>query len=247
MINKTLSEIGYDAKKMPLGKLSENTLKAGYEVLKEMEKEIKKKAPNSATLNNLSSRFYTLIPHDFGFSNMANFVIRDLDKVKEKVEMISNLSDMKIAQTMISETDDSDANVLDEHYKKLNCKLTPLQKTGKEYKLVEQYCANTGSGWWGGSGLKPLDIYEIDRKGEEARFNKKMGNNVLLWHGSGVPNFVGILSQGLRIAPPEAPVSGYRFDKGVYFADMLRLSAGYCRNSPGSVGCLLLCEVACGK
>ena len=31
---------------------------------------------------------------------------------------------------------------------------------------------------------------------------------------------VGILSQGLRIAPPEAPVTGYMFGKGVYFADV---------------------------
>lgn len=37
--------------------------------------------------------------------------------------------------------------------------------------------------------------------------------NLLLWHGSRVSNFVGILSQGLRIAPPEAPVSGYMFGK----------------------------------
>jgi hypothetical protein len=29
-----------------------------------------------------------------------------------------------------------------------------------------------------------------------------------------------VLSPGLRIAPPEAPVSGYMFGKGVYFADM---------------------------
>lgn len=155
---------------------------------------------------------------------------------------------MKIAQKMIEDEDeDSDLNVLDEHYKKLNCKLTALNKTGKEYKLISQYVDNTGKGGYGGNGLKPLDIYEIEREGEEARFKKKIGNNVLLWHGSGVSNFVGILSQGLRIAPPEAPVSGYRFDKGVYFADMLRLSAAYCRNSPGSVGCLILCEVAVGK
>ena len=33
-------------------------------------------------------------------------------------------------------------------------------------------------------------------------------------------NFIGILSQGLRIAPPEAPATGYAFGKGVYFADM---------------------------
>ena len=32
---------------------------------------------------------------------------------------------------------------------------------------------------------------------------------MLLWHGSRLSNWVGILSQGLRIAPPEAPVTGY--------------------------------------
>ena len=33
----------------------------------------------------------------------------------------------------------------------------------------------------------------------------------------------GILSEGLRIAPPEAPTTGYMFGKGVYFADMVRV------------------------
>jgi len=32
---------------------------------------------------------------------------------------------------------------------------------------------------------------------------------------------MGIMSQGLRIAPPEAPKTGYMFGKGVYFADMI--------------------------
>jgi poly [ADP-ribose] polymerase len=36
----------------------------------------------------------------------------------------------------------------------------------------------------------------------------------MLWHGSRLSNFVGILSQGLRIAPPEAPKTGYMFGKG---------------------------------
>jgi hypothetical protein len=31
-----------------------------------------------------------------------------------------------------------------------------------------------------------------------------------------VSQFMGILSQGLRIAPPDAPSSGYMFDKGAY-------------------------------
>ena len=32
---------------------------------------------------------------------------------------------------------------------------------------------------------------------------------MLLWHGSRLTNMVGILSSGLRVAPPEAPVTGY--------------------------------------
>jgi len=51
----------------------------------------------------------------------------------------------------------------------------------------------------------------------------------LLWHGSGFSNFVGILSQGMRIAPPEAPKSGYALGKGVYFADCIGKSVNYCR------------------
>lgn len=49
---------------------------------------------------------------------------------------------------------------------------------------------------------------------------------------------------GLRIAPPEAPVTGYMFGKGVYFADMFSKSANYCYSSPTAAsGVLLLCEV----
>lgn len=71
---------------------------------------------------------------------------------------------------------------------------------------------------------------------------------MLLWHGSRLTNFVGILSQGLRIAPPEAPVTGYMFGKGVYFADMSSKSANYCFTSrENNTGILLLCEVALGE
>jgi len=37
---------------------------------------------------------------------------------------------------------------------------------------------------------------------------------MLLWHGSRTTNFAGILSQGLRIAPPEAPVVSYEIYTG---------------------------------
>lgn len=90
----------------------------------------------------------------------------------------------------------------------------------------------------------------MTRDGEHKRYKpfKKLPNRKLLWHGSRLANFAGILSQGLRIAPPEAPVTGYMFGKGIYFADMVSKSANYCCTSPSNpVGLLLLCEVALGN
>lgn len=61
---------------------------------------------------------------------------------------------------------------------------------------------------------------------------------------------MGILGQGLRIAPPEAPTTGYMFGKGVYFADMFEKSLGYCYDywTGGNQNqVMLMCEVACGK
>jgi poly [ADP-ribose] polymerase len=74
------------------------------------------------------------------------------------------------------------------------------------------------------------------------------GDRRLLWHGSRATNFGGILSQGLRIAPPEAPVNGYMFGKGVYLADMSSKSAGYtCYHSSRNTGLLLLAEAELGS
>lgn len=75
-----------------------------------------------------------------------------------------------------------------------------------------------------------------------------MENRKLLWHGSRTTNFVGILSEGLRIAPPEAPTTGYMFGKGIYFADICSKSAAYCHaNIENPEGFVLLCEVALGN
>lgn len=90
------------------------------------------------------------------------------------------------------------------------------------------------------------EAYEVCRKGEANKFKEELSNKKLLWHGSRITNFVGILSQGLRIAPPEAPSSGYLFGKGVYFADMASKSVGYCCPT-NNTALIMLCEVALGN
>jgi hypothetical protein len=97
--------------------------------------------------------------------------------------------------------------------------------------------------------LKIVDAFKVDRHGESTGFNPdKLNNSKLLWHGSRFSNFVGILSQGLRIAPKEAPCTGYNFGKGVYFADLIEKSWWYARpDLSNGVGIFVLAEVALGN
>lgn len=55
---------------MPLGNLSEETILKGYSILKEIQAELEGKK-RSNVLGDLSSQFYTTIPHNFGRQNMS--------------------------------------------------------------------------------------------------------------------------------------------------------------------------------
>ena len=238
IMNNTMKEIGYDAKKMPLGKLGEGTIKAAYGILSELSKAVKKK--DKEALSRLSGDFYTLIPHDFGFQNMAKFVLDNEEKIKAKAGMLATISDLKVTSKLLDQKGNDDDSILDQNYKKLGCEIKSLDKKSEEYKLMLEYFNNTKGK---GSKVTVSDIFEVNRPTEQAAFNKRIGNNMLLWHGSGLSNFTGILSQGMRIAPPEAPVSGYAYGKGIYMADMAGMSIGYCRAYGSNEALILLLEV----
>ena len=83
----------------------------------------------------------------------------------------------------------------------------PLDKDTDEYKLLEDYVRNTHCATHTSYTLEVDCIFKLAREGEEVRFKpfRKLHNRRLLWHGSRTTNYAGIISQGLRIAPPEAP------------------------------------------
>ena len=258
MINDNLHEIGYDSKKMPLGKLSPVTLTNGLNILKEIEIELNKSSPDDDILKQLSSNFYTQIPHDFGFQKMANFIIDSIEKVKNKIDMISTLSDMKITLKILENVDEDEEEYenqeekqLNDYYKKLNCDIRAISTEEKIYSTLNKYLtaqANNkdfDSYYHGRNNLSIIKAYELNRHGESDKY-EDLGNKKLLWHGSRITNFVGILSQGLRIAPPEAPSSGYLYGKGVYFADMAKKSSYYCY-PVNNIALILLGEVSLGE
>ncbi|CAF1511392.1 unnamed protein product [Adineta ricciae] len=251
-MKQALLSFEIDLTKMPLGKLSKNQLDKAYKVLTELQTLITSGVTTSKTaIIDASNRFYTLIPHDFGLAKPP--LLDNAELIKTKTEMIDNLLEIEIAYSMLDESNnvvESTEHPIDVHYKKLKCDLVPVDKNSDEFKLIEKYMIKTHAKTHDQYTLKLRELFKTTRHGEFDRFQnfQTLDNHQLLWHGSRTTNYAGILSQGLRIAPPEAPVTGYMFGKGVYFADMVSKSANYCFTTKQSPeGLMLLCEVALGK
>ncbi|XP_059048332.1 poly [ADP-ribose] polymerase [Achroia grisella] len=249
-MKKTLLEFELDTEKMPLGKLSQKQIKIAYGVLSELLKYIEKGSTSQNKIIDATNRFFTLIPHDFGVNNPP--LLDNTEIIKSKCEMLDNMLEIEIAYSMLSADMSShkDVSVLEDSYRKLKTEIVPLDVDSEEYQMIAEYTKNTHGATHSSYKLNIQQAFKVVRDGEEKRYKpfKKLHNRRLLWHGSRVTNFAGILSQGLRIAPPEAPVTGYMFGKGIYFADMVTKSANYCfahRKDP--VGVMLLCEVALGN
>lgn len=259
-IQAALQNLNYDANKLPLGKLGKATILKAFEKLKELAALLDDPTLAASRWNksvpiateHLSNGYYSLIPHDFGRRRPP--IISDKSVLKKELELLESLSDMKVAADLmkVDKGNLDPAHPLDKRFESLDLKeMTPLKKDSEEFKLLQGYLVST-KGDTHHMKYEVIDIFRIERKGERERFASSKYSSIssdrrLLWHGSRCTNFGSILSQGLRIAPPEAPVSGYMFGKGIYLADMSSKSANYCCSYvSNNEGLLLLCEAELG-
>ncbi|XP_041431470.1 poly(ADP-ribose) polymerase 2 S homeolog isoform X2 [Xenopus laevis] len=244
-MEETVLEMKFDTKKAPLGKLTVEQIRAGYCSLQQIENCIKKQKFGRDLLE-ACNEFYTRIPHDFGLRTPP--LIRTLEDLTVKVRLLEALGDIQIAVKLASLELSSLEHPFDRQYRQLNCSMQPLDQTSSTFQLIEGYLQSTHAPTHNDYTMTLLRVFELQRVGEECNFREDLPNRMLLWHGSRLTNWVGILSQGLRVAPPEAPVTGYMFGKGIYFADVSSKSANYCFSSRDkNVGVLLLSEVALGE
>ncbi|XP_011933130.1 PREDICTED: poly [ADP-ribose] polymerase 2 [Cercocebus atys] len=244
-MEEMMMEMKYNTKKAPLGKLTVAQIKAGYQSLKKIEDCIRA-GQHGRPLMEACSEFYTRIPHDFGLRTPP--LIRTQKELSEKIQLLEALGDIEIAIKLVKTELQSPEHPLDQHYRNLHCALRPLDHESYEFKVISQYLQSTHAPTHSDYTMTLLDLFEVEKEGEKEAFREDLHNRMLLWHGSRLSNWVGILSHGLRIAPPEAPITGYMFGKGIYFADMSSKSANYCFASHlKNIGLLLLSEVALGQ
>ncbi|XP_034142896.1 protein mono-ADP-ribosyltransferase PARP3 isoform X1 [Esox lucius] len=247
MFKEAMECMNLDIKKMPLGKLSKLQIAKGFEVLEEIDGAMKERKTSRTKLEELSSKFFTTIPHNFGRNRPP--VIDSSEIVDKKKEMLLVLADIEIAQNLKAETEKFQEEMevekvphpLDQNYLSLNCKLGLLQRDTQEFKVIESYLKATAHSH---SQPKIVDVWEVDRETEAERFreNDHLDNRRLLWHGTNVAVVAAILKGGLRIMPQ----SGGRVGRGIYFASENSKSSAYVHTSK-STGVMFLNEVALGK
>ncbi|XP_054575498.1 protein mono-ADP-ribosyltransferase PARP3-like [Eptesicus fuscus] len=240
-----------DVKKMPLGKLSEKQIKRGFKALEALEVVLTGPADvaGGRSLEDLSSDFYTVIPHNFGRRSPPP-PISSLELLQAKKDMLQVLEDMELTQTLQAAPKEEKEveevpHPLDRDYQLLRCQLQLLDPEAPEYKVIHTYLKQTC-----GSYRSPelRHVWKVNRDGEGDRFqaHSTLGNHRLLWHSTKVAVMAAILTSGLRIMLH----SGGRVGKGIYFASENSKSACYVTTvSCGAhrIAYMFLAEVALGR
>jgi poly [ADP-ribose] polymerase len=257
MFETELRVAGLDLTRMPLGRISPTMIKDGYKILNQIESELGRSGgPRREILSELSGRFYTVIPHSFGFSKAVSFMINSVEKVREKSELLEDLEGVRKGLEKNKKTKNEPVekitkkrNPVDDSYETLGWGLETVPRDSEEFRIIQTYKENTqGETHTARSTIK--NIYKLVEPGKKRKRAAGGGKTKkLLWHGSRLTNWMSILSSGLKIAPPEAPHTGYMFGKGIYTADCFSKAANYCfvSESRQRTGLIVLCEVDLGK
>ncbi|XP_012504826.1 PREDICTED: poly [ADP-ribose] polymerase 3 [Propithecus coquereli] len=174
MFNNAMALMNLDVKKMPLGKLSKQQIAQGCKALEALEEALRDPTDSGRSLEELSSHFYTVIPHNFGRNRPP--LINSPEILQAKKDMLLVLADIELAQTLQAASEEEKTveevpHPLDRDYQLLKCQLQLPDSGAPEYK------------------------------GDRFQDHSKLDNRRLLWHGTNVAVVAAILTSGLHIMP----------------------------------------------
>eukprot|EP01091_Cochliopodium_minus_P014940 TRINITY_DN5187_c0_g1_i5.p1 TRINITY_DN5187_c0_g1~~TRINITY_DN5187_c0_g1_i5.p1 ORF type:complete len:634 (+),score=244.55 TRINITY_DN5187_c0_g1_i5:52-1953(+) len=182
MMTNTLVQMEFDITKSPLGKLKKSQILQGYEILRKIEDQLNANKKNK--LHDLTDDFYNHIPHKFGRSQKP-ILIGDMEILKQKLQLLDALSEIEVATKILKAPKLSEhLSQVDDHYDKLNCEITALDKSSEEFNRISLYLQNSQHKDTHHKRLELLDVFKVKKPGEEERFKTDIGNRKLLWVNS---------------------------------------------------------------
>ncbi|KAI9010901.1 ankyrin repeat-containing domain protein [Phycomyces nitens] len=254
---------------IPIGQVPQKTIDDALDILNQIQKvqtDFEEKRKTLAAyeqhtarklinheLVKLSSSYYRLLPRNNTENKSIEPMLRE-GQLHFEMARQSDLSYLNFAANLIlaAKHHISETHPIDYVYQTLGCSLSEVSKDGptaNEYTVIRKYMKSTAKH----NNYEIAHLFSASRFGEQERFKpfENNENRKLLWHGSNISNFMGILKQGLRCRPRIAEQHGAQYGHGLYFGDMFSKAISYASNGDGfdnkAYKLLLLCEVALGK
>jgi poly [ADP-ribose] polymerase len=242
LMTDTLIKLDLDVQRMPLGKISRNMIAKAHEILRDLLAALPQLSQNDIIAR--SSEFWTIVP--FATKRSVRPPILDTPAaITQCSQLLDTLENIEIAGTILQRS----TNEFD-IYKSLGITLTYLE-SGEEVETIRRYVASTHAPTHR-YRLELIDVYRVEKPGQDTGDTGNLfastPNHRLLFHGSRMANFMGILAEGLRIPRPSQVSNGSTLGRGIYFADAVSKSYNYaCSSETDHTGFMVLCEVALGN
>jgi poly [ADP-ribose] polymerase len=247
MLKSSMKRLNIDTKKMPLGRISNKQIESAKTLLLELLKQVQDAEDDKIDIstidfNQISSKYYTLIPYSCGRRKPP---IIDEEKIIEKY--LELLEELKNIHMVVKINKKKNLDKYENIYSNIETTITPLDTSSDMYANLCEYVQNTHCPTHN-LKLNVVDILKINRKNEV--FDDSMGNSTYLFHGSPLCNWASIMKNGLYLDPSKLGVriTGKMFGYGIYWANAITKSFNYCGyQSQGGFGMIAVGKVALGK
>jgi len=220
----------------PLGILTVGQIEKGEEILQSLYKLFQAGSTDRSKLEDLSGAFYSAIPHRIGRTRAAAkaSAIATLEDFHAKEETLQLMKDM--LQVNGDGASVLYSSELDAKYDALRCAITELPRGSAAFDEIARHVRDSQIKT---TNLAVKAVYSLRRDAEWTGFASTVGNERLLFHGSRIKNWVGILSRGILLPKIVVSLGVNRTDpgwlgNGIYFGDASCTSAFY--TSPGRRG-----------
>lgn len=252
LTTKIQAKITANGIETPLGVLTIGQIEKGEQILSDAFAEFNKKKSAKRKAEKLevhSSDFYTVIPHRFGRSRQAAAaaVIDTLAEFEQKQETLQLMKDMlQVNGEEGSVLFDAEA---DQEYEALGCQIAPVDGKSSEFKEMRDYIVESQLK---GRSIKVERMFRVSRPEEEKTFTETMDNQRMLFHGSRIQNWVGLLSRGILLPKIVVSMGVNRTDAGwlghgIYFGDAACTSVFYTTPGRRKTRLMTVARVALGK
>lgn len=201
------------------------------------------------TADSLLSKYLRIIPQNIGMKRFSmQSIIPDDNALQKQNDLIDSLeSSYQAMQAPAASTGQSKAQ---EQVFKVDL---DIMSDDKERQRLINFFERSKKSMHHYNDVRVKEIYTVCIHDMHNAFDRKLGRNQEVFHGTSQANCLSILKSGLKVSPPStAAIAGKMFGNGVYGAINSSKSLGYTfgrwgQGGTGDAGWLFICDFAMGK